>query len=132
MKTSSHLCWLVICFCTPSTLQPYKTLHYLLFSACMSLAINQRWKLMVFSGIFWACILPWVWIWLNWFPSINRWFWILSFPKITVSHFSSQSFKDVQFVSIAIFCPRWLWVIHLPYNVFEECLLLFHPVWVLN
>lgn len=40
------------------------------FLLVLSLKISQRWKCMVFSGLFWLCVLPWAYTCLSRFFSI--------------------------------------------------------------
>lgn len=50
-----------------------------------SLGIHLGWKLKVFSGFFWSCILPWACAWCSRFLQIHGCFWMPEYPREALS-----------------------------------------------
>lgn len=63
-------------------------------------------------GLFWECILPWVYVWLSEFPTMRGCFWMLLCPKENLC----PAFGTVLFASIVIFCVSWWFCV--PYGGF--------------
>lgn len=68
----------------PGHLQFCLSLHFLFV---LSLEISLRWKLRVFSGVFWAFVLPWACTLLSKSPIIYGCFWMPFSPQLLLPTF---------------------------------------------
>lgn len=91
------------------------SLYYLL---AQSLEVNQRWELMAFSVLSWACAQPWTYVWPFRFPRICR-----SFQSsYSLKHLTFQlllpSFSVFYCLPQVLSLPMWEHLKHLPLNIF--------------